>query len=105
MKYANGIKDKLANSISKDIYIDRQFWLDFCIILFLTSLSKNFSIRRIFMNREVFVIENEIDRLKNLLNKMLEYQREDKNRILEISHELDRYIIKYYEATINEIEK
>jgi len=42
------------------------------------------------------MIKCEIEKLKDLLHKMLESPDQDKNKILEVSHKLDHYILKYY---------
>jgi len=57
------------------------------------------------LKRDISIIKNEINRLRNLLNKMLESPKKDKTKILEISHELDGYILKYYEAIADDIEE
>lgn len=44
------------------------------------------------------MIKCEIEKLKDLLHKMLESPDQDKNKILEVSHKLDHYILKYYES-------
>lgn len=49
------------------------------------------------MNRHIN-IKSEIEKLKDLLNKMLESPEQDRDKILEISHKLDYYILKYYES-------
>ena len=50
------------------------------------------------------MIKCEIEKLKDLLHKMLESPDQDKNKILEVSHKLDHYILKYYKnITIDNI--
>jgi hypothetical protein len=56
------------------------------------------------LSRDVLMIKCEIEKLKDLLHKMLESPDQDKNKILEVSHKLDHYILKYYKnITIDNI--
>lgn len=57
------------------------------------------------MKKDALAINKEIERLKSLLKKLLESPVQDKNKILEISHKLDQYILKYYETTNNDTEE
>ncbi|NLY77688.1 MAG: Spo0E family sporulation regulatory protein-aspartic acid phosphatase [Tissierellia bacterium] len=57
------------------------------------------------MKEDSFKVERQIDKLKDLLNKMLESPDQDKKKILEISQNLDFYIIEYYKTMIGNREE
>jgi len=57
------------------------------------------------LKEDSFKVERQIDKLKDLLNKMLESPDQDKKKILEISQNLDFYIIEYYKTMIGNREE
>jgi len=54
------------------------------------------------LKEDILSIKREMEMLKELLNEMLESPEKDNDKILEISHKLDHYILKYYKDTLTD---